>query len=448
MQISTDIVHLYQGARDRRKTSISRCVRDCIFGRWKRINMEKYDVVKEKLKKLSVENSKGDCYDPFPTAQKVSQYSRSSHVPAEALYSAAVPPNRRRAVNAAPNHQPPTQPASPVDKVLSTLQSRSQSEGQLSSEPEAFTEGIIRDRSFSSASAVCEGDLIAEEIRRLEILADDINSRSRQQADDILSLKRAAQQAAIAFGRQGIHDHPQLEVIERFFERYSASQVPIIDRDDCGHFVLDKHVINLRRAEEEARENAEVLRGARRAEQVAVPTDPFLHPVREQGRDRKTAAFQQLGRLKQKPRRTRFQTLCRRLFKGAVKLVDRARRADSLSVASATTGSADSAMQSRRLASALSANSHVENYAISYSRSRTFSWIDCAIWFGAAAVAAQVALKTVIAFMPVFHTALWLVPLSLFCFALYLLFIAKSNNNILMYRLVLVALGIFLSTSL
>ena len=392
--------------------------------------MEKYAAVKEKLKKLSIEQTKGDSYDPFMPAQKMPQNGRSKVPHNQAPHAqtrsqtaqGSELASQQLASDSAQNHQYPLQDMTvPVAKAIGTLQSRSQNDSQ----PAAY-----------------EDELIAQEIHRLETLANNINDRSQQQAEEILNLKRAAQQAAIAFGRQGIQDHPQLDVITRFFESYSASHVPVIERDDCGHFTLSDRTINLRRAEEEALENAAVLRGNRRAEALApVPsTQPFAQPISHGTTSQKARARARLS--KQKDRRGRSSAQLRRLF-SAIKTVWKT----SLHALSASTmrirTARSTAVSSTSSASKLTTEQYVENY----SDSQSFSFVDGAIWFSTAAIVGRITLK-VVALFPVFQSVLWLAPLSLFCAAIYLLLIAKSSNSTLMYRLVLVALGLFLSSSL
>lgn len=400
--------------------------------------MEKYAAVKEKLKKLSVER-KGDNYDPFMPAQKISQngqskapYNQTTHYQRSLQLTQDGELDGEWGASDCPQNSPyPTQEMTgSVAKAIGTLQSRSQQDGQTSAR---------------------EDDLIAQEIYRLEMLALEINNRSQAQAEDILNLKRAAQQAAIAFGRQGIHDHPQLDVITRFFERYTTSHVPIVERDDCGHFTLSDYTINLRRAEEEALENAAILRGNRRTEALPpVPsTQPFVKPIAPKTTSQKEPATARQGQRRQKDRQTRSSRQLRHLISTLRKVLNmslQALRASTTRLKIARNASLSGTSPSKTAGRSLPAVSS-EQYIDSYSASQAFSFTDGAIWFSAAAIAGRITLK-IVALFPLFQSVLWLVPLSLFCAAIYLLLIAKSSNNTLMYRLVLVALGLFLSSSL
>lgn len=103
-------------------------------------------------------------------------------------------------------------------------------------------------------------NLVAQELYRLEVQAHNINARSQQQADEIMSLKRSAQQAAVALKRHGIHTHPQLEAITQFLEGYQSAVVPHIEKDDAGRFALTYDTIDFCRAQQEAISTAQALR--------------------------------------------------------------------------------------------------------------------------------------------------------------------------------------------
>lgn len=277
-----------------------------------------------------------------------------------------------------------------------------------------------------------EDDLIAQEIHRLELKAIEINNRSKQQATDILDLKRAAQQAAIAFGRQGIHDHPQLEIVSRFFDRYAASHVPVIERDERGHFTLNDYAINLRRAEEEAIENAAILRGNRSFE--ATPSTypsvrPFSQPLEKPlGKRNAIRESRQRVGARRADLQARVNSAIRSLgafWNGRLHAMKRHSAKHKLGV----NGSH----------SPLATEQSIEDYP----RQEAFSLVDGAIWFSAAAIA-RIALESAVTFFPLLQPALWLFPLGVAGLAAYLFFITKSNNHNLMYRLAIAALGLFL----
>lgn len=402
--------------------------------------MEKYAVVKEKLKKLNAEQAKGDSYDPFSPAQET-PYNNRQHA-LKQTYQAS----EQQAINIdAASHYASQPAASPVEKAIGTLQHRSHSEGHRldASIPEAF-EGVIQERTSIAASNSYEDDPIAQEIYRLEMRAIDINNRSQQQAEDILDLKRAAQQAAIAFGRQGIHNHPQLEIINRFFERYAASHVPIIERDDCGHFTLSDYTINLRRAEEEAIENAAVLRSNRRVEpSMQLPVQPFTQPI-SSGQISSKIHSANRTRAKKNNRQVNVLRQLNRAISVVGALFSKFWRLSFHTVRAKT---ASSQTASAKMHSTLASEQYTEHYIENYQSAQGFSLLDGVIWFSSAAIVARLALETLASLFPVFQPILWLAPLSLFCTAIYLLFVAKSNNTTLMYRLVLIALGLFISSS-
>ena len=421
--------------------------------------MEKYAVVKEKLKKLNAEQGKGDSYDPFSSAQRTPHNNRpyalrqpyseqkdsedSSRAQNPLPYSQAFQDGEQLDINIdAATHYASQPAASPVEKAIGTLQHRSHSEGHRPdiSRPEAF-EGVIQDRASTAASNDCEDDPIAQEIHRLELRAIDINNRSQQQADDILDLKRAAQQAAIAFGRQGIHDHPQLEIINRFFERYAASHVPIIERDGHGHFTLSDYTINLRRAEEEAIENAAVLRSSRRVESpTQLSVQPFTQPIISGQTSTKKILSAGRAHTKKNNRRVNLVAQLNRAISVMGALLSKSWKLHLRTVRAKTASS-------RAISTDMHNTLATEQYIEGYQRNHEFSLFDGVIWFSSAAIAARLALKTLVSLFPIFQPVLWLAPLSLFCAAIYLLFVAKSNNTTLMYRLVLVALGLFISGS-
>ena len=443
--------------------------------------MEKYAAVKEKLKKLSAEQGRGDRYDPFLPPQSSHHnrhhYDRQQGADAfndsfkqvsygQTSYGQSTQTSEQLAIDNDPaNHYSSQQTTSPVAKAIGTLQHRSHSEGHYSATSGTEASGdVARDWASFAESDGFENDPIAQEIHRLELRAIDINNRSQQQANDILDLKRAAQQAAIAFGRQGVHDHPQLDVINRFFERYAASHVPIIERDDCGHFILSDCTINLRRAEEEAIENAAVLRNKRRVEQdtanigkarigkaktgkantsLQMSAQPFVHPVNAAQDSKDAASASRLRR----PKSSRPIRVIGRLSNSigilstwltkswrSLRIVQ-SRTASSSAISNAVDTSGTDILTT-------------EQYIETYPRRQEFAFIDGAICFSSAAIVGRLALKTLVSLFPVFQPVLWLAPLVLFCTAIYLLFVVKSTNNTLMYRLVLVALGLFISSSL
>ena len=115
--------------------------------------------------------------------------------------------------------------------------------------------------------------LVAQELFQLERLVGSINERSQQQTHELVHLKRAAQKAAFHLRRQGVHTHPQLDIINQLSEQFSTTSVLNIERDTRGQFRFNHNAVNLNQAEAEAIDNAELLR--RQQSQPA----PFSQPV-------------------------------------------------------------------------------------------------------------------------------------------------------------------------
>ena len=426
--------------------------------------MEKYATVVKKLNDLNAEPSERESYTQlWLPPQKLAENDRAGRTTAQTAdasygpHAASEPGSRGDS-----NRDRRSQSAAFLGaKAIGTLQQRSHHEGPYEKPQDAppfITEPFVTapfvTAPFVTEPSVYEDSLITQEIQRLELKAIEINNRSQQQADDIVALKQAAQQATVAFGRQGIHNHPQLEVVSRFFDRYATSHVPMIERDERGHFVLSDYTINLRRAEEEAIENAAVLRSGR-ASSSAMSVQPFAQPI-----GRKPAGEKTDGRKKSAIARSRkgfnlisLPAKLSRALNNIVSLLKSRRVAGRMLAFRNGSAAMQQGFPNRSKSPGYSAstNSHspdgvplaTEQYMGNHPGRREFSLVDGAIWFSASAIV-RIALEAVVDWVPVLQPLLWMAPLVLFGSALYLLFGAKSSNHSLMYRLALSGLGLFL----
>lgn len=127
--------------------------------------------------------------------------------------------------------------------------------------------------SQNSSSRHRADDLIDRELPQLAMLVSSINKRSQQQASELLSLKRSAQQIVFSHRRRGTRAHPQLDIISHFIEHSSTASIPKIEVDRNGKLQLGHLNVNLNQAETEAIDNAAILR------QQLSPTVPLSEPT-------------------------------------------------------------------------------------------------------------------------------------------------------------------------
>lgn len=353
-------------------------------------------------------------------------------------------------------------------EAIGALQQRSHSEAASQRNDSAFVTDL----------SDYKRGLIEQEIQRLQQKADEINQRSSQQAAAILDLKRAAQQAAVGFGRQKIR-HPQIEVIDRFLDGYATSHVPIIERDRHGYFRLSDRPINLRRAEEEAVENAAILRGDRLSERKSF-VQPFSQPLEGplHGTSERTAAVtarnvtarsaasnrvsihtgfrkrirtKRLDLAKLQTKLVKILNEISRLLKGRIQAASgrmssgtkNERGLGQDTVLSARFGQQPLPIDANRYSDGSAFATEQDAGGYPGQSEPGFSWVDGTIWFSAAAIA-RIALEAIVGLVPVLQPVLGLAPLVLFGSALYLLFVAKSSNTNLMYCIALSGLGLFL----
>lgn len=301
--------------------------------------------------------------------------------------------------------------------------------------PQAMAIEALKQRSGSQVTQASRADeLIAKEIYRLEVHAQNINERSQQQANEILALKRSAQQAAIALRRQGIHSHPQLETIEAFLAPYPSAAVPHLERDSQGNFALSHTTINLHRAEEEAQSTAETLRNRQSAHPL--PYQPYFG--------------------------------------------DKNHEADLSHNAGPTLRSLSKPPFSQPISAGPSANDYVEeeltvprdqnryqrtgkrsrfNFGKWFTRSKQgtpgfkalssgrFSLMDGAIWFSSAAIA-RIMLEAIVLSYPIMRMPLLIILFILISFAIYRVVVSKSSELTSAFRLGITLLGLFIGGSL
>lgn len=360
--------------------------------------------------------------------------------------------------------------------------------------PQAVALEMLRQRSRSNdpAASARTDSLIAQEIYRLEVQANQVNERSRQQADDIMTLKRSAQQAAIGLRRHGVHDHPQLAVITQFLESYESAAVPRIEKDDQGHFTLTYDSIDFHRAEQDALATAQALRNRRHSAQ-AIP-DSASAAGRNDFERSAIAAVSGVGDGiegdRHRPKRRHSSA-----FKATLNWLKVAFGGGSAGgvggINSAASGLnqlleqfSSQRLSSQRLSSQQSQHSSLvteglvtEGFDVPFgegllatgdkgeegilhsaadfsveSRSKSsrrssyhsspFSWLDGTIWFSGAAIA-RIVVQSVAVSYPLVQTASLIALVGVIIFALYRVVMSKSNNYDLVYRLCVGMMGLF-----
>jgi hypothetical protein len=347
--------------------------------------------------------------------------------------------------------------------------------------PQAIALEVLQQRSRSNDRsghmAAHADNLVAQEIYRLEIQANNINERSQQQAAELLAMKRSAQQATVALRRHGIHDHPQLSAIAQLFESSPAAKVPHIERNAQGQFALSHRDIDFHRAEQEAVHTANELRN-RQPHRSSVP---FAHPIQPgpaaafakgaaaEGRARvsghsddsysdqpysaerfsanRSPNRSPSAQLAAQPAQTSQEpsasfhwitTLVQAIAEsskglpGAVNLFERVpvnkEQANRVLGAQVSIDSAE--QRSRQIGS---------------EQLVPFSWPEVAIWFGGAAIARLIIGIAVIHY-PFIQTPLLISLVGAILFGLYQVVFAKLPNFGMAYRLVAAMLGLFLGS--
>ncbi|MEL6352015.1 MAG: hypothetical protein AAFR58_09630 [Cyanobacteria bacterium J06627_28] len=262
------------------------------------------------------------------------------------------------------------------------------------------------------------GDLIAQQIYRLEILANNINARSQEQAAELIAMKRSAQQAAVGLRRQGIHSHPQLDVIETFLSQQSETSVPRIERDSSGQFHLNDAVVYLNKAEQDAQTTAQSLRNRRAPQHLSLSQPPFSQsPFSQPIANTQGTAYDEALESATPPRNRRRQAI------GLPSLLAGLRRR----------------MFTKRIPAASDSGAYTQSHG-------RFSWTDGAIWFCGAAIA-RIIIETVVLSFPALRMPMLLVLFSAISFSIYRVVTSKSTSFTSAYRLAIVLLGLFMGGS-
>ncbi|MEL6491309.1 MAG: hypothetical protein AAFQ95_15235 [Cyanobacteria bacterium J06621_3] len=393
----------------------------------KKTDME-LQAIRKKLRQLESEPSAGDVL--------TAPWSTPVSAPAARRQSSRNPASRPAYFeNAA--YTPQSYPTGPSSKDVSPQATAIEALKQRSTNQAHSTHSVHGERRADN--------LIAQEIYRLEIHAQSINERSQQQAAELLAMKRSAQQAALAFRRQGIHEHPQLEIISELLATQSTTTVPQIERDSQGYFSVTQSLVDLHRAEQEALSNAETLRNrmpfSNHTEPFGIhePADSFI-PFSEDIENGPNLDDYELASTRPSkredaslPRKTRrmpgllwiFSLF--RMFSPMVKRRPNSRQGNA---------------HSNRLSTAGMGNSQA-----AIPSSNRFSWLDGTIWFSAAAIT-RIVLEAIVLSYPLLRMPLLLILFSAISFSIYRVVVSQSSSWTSAYRLGVVLLGLFLGSSL
>lgn len=268
-------------------------------------------------------------------------------------------------------------------------------------------------------------NLIAQEIYRLEVQAHNINVRSQQQAEEIMTMKRAAQQAAVTLGRQGIHNHPQLAIISQLFKDQPSAVVPHIERDNSGQFSLTYKTIDFEQAQQDAIATAQALR--QRAGNSSQPV-PFAEPIETSEDNNSTANIR--ASLRTKSQKSSQPNSLKRLM-GSIRRLLKGRRSHR-NIHSANTISKSQQYQS---------DDEFDAAFEEYLPTEEFSWLDGAIWFSGAAIA-RIVIQLVIPQYPLVSMPLLVALVGIIIFVIYRVIVSKSSNFTPAYRLFIAMLGL------
>jgi len=318
--------------------------------------------------------------------------------------------------------------------------------------PQAMAIEALKQRSGASGASGAQStqasnranELVSQEIYRMEVHAQNINERSQQQANEILALKRSAQQAAIALRRQGIHSHPQLDTITKFLEHYPSTAVPHLERDTQGHFVLGHTTVNLNHAEQEAQITADALRNRTAAASLSYPDslEKDTHTVSSPQSPFSQAPFSQTPfsqAVSAGPSMDDYLGSVDRYLEGnttdrlaQTRTNDRAGRKSK--PWNLNLGKLFSRMKRKPPTGSAPSN-------------RRFSLLDGAIWFSGAAIA-RIMIEGIVLSYPILRMPLLLILFCAISFAIYRVVVSKSSDLTSAYRLGITLLGLFLGSSL
>lgn len=318
-------------------------------------------------------------------------------------------------------------------------------------------------------------NLVAQELYRLEVQAHNINVRSQQQADEIMSLKRSAQQAAVALKRHGIHTHPQLEAITQFLEGYQSAVVPHIEKDDAGRFALTYDTIDFCRAQQEAISTAQALRArtmgsdthaalfsqpivnSTYASNGASNGSPLSHQIESDTASDVGNHHQQKANSDQGPNSQLVQTGMRRMSRAlghvgtqlstqisSLRKRKPRRQAFSgintdLSLAFKTSDENAFSPAPKEL---VEKDLESEEYFEGAHFGAGFSWLDGAIWFSVSAIA-RIAIEFGLVQYPFLSMPLLIGLVGTIAFVIYRIIVSKSADLTPAFRLLIVMLGLF-----
>jgi hypothetical protein len=304
--------------------------------------------------------------------------------------------------------------------------------------PQAAIE-TLKQRSHSTDPAASDriDNLVAQEMYRLEVQANHVNERSRQQAADIMALKRSAQQASVGLRRQGIHDHPQLIAITQFLQSYPSAVVPHIEKDDQGHFTLTYDTVDFHRAEQEAIDTAQALRN-RQQSASAVPLTPFSQSI-----GASSAVFEAIP--KAAPKNISENNWIKNSWpKNNWIIAATSSTVAGLSQLNQLLGEIfaqrERSRRPKQKQSPLLIEEGFDLRSTPYPNS-PFSWLDGTIWFSGAAIV-RIVVQSIAASYPMIQTILLIALVGVIVFALYRVVVSKSNDYGLVYRLCIGIMGL------
>ncbi|MFK8182830.1 MAG: hypothetical protein AB8B99_05600 [Phormidesmis sp.] len=377
-----------------------------------------------------------------------------------------------------------------LEESHATQQSR-QPHGSQNKSPQEIAIETLKQRSRGGESASARIDnLMAQELYRLEVQANLINEQSQKQAENILALKRSAQQASIGLRRQGIQNHSQLAIITEFLEHYPSVAVPHIDRDSQGTFTLSYITVDFQQAEQDAIDTAHALRNRQQqtttnqTDNVSFNQEPpstlFSQPLPPLRRAHKDSAIRNIYAEETsptrssinnpgepisttRPRKNRLQKSLGNTIDKVLYLLGSNQERKRQTVETNRVISNSVVSEGIDLFNNVSTHSTVEGFVdhegrISHTdadfifsgpskhgNSHPFSWLDGTIWFSGAAIA-RIIIQTIALSYPIVQTLFVITLASAITFALYRVVIARSENYNLIYRLCIAMAGLLLAS--
>lgn len=302
----------------------------------------------------------------------------------------------------------------------------------------------------NSTEALSQAEnLIAKELYKLEIQAHNINVRSQQQAEDIISMKRAAQQAIFELSKQGIHDHPDLAAIAELFDSDPSAAVPHIERDGQGHFSLTYNTIDINSAHKDAIATANTLRqlagnGSPRlfAEPIIGNKTAHRTPLSNSSAGRSLVVSEEtlpgekdIGELTKVGAGERCKTFILNIVAGINKTGRKHSRKRRSSI--------DDDGFHPGFNELTDDETHDEASRLEdFYTGSGFSWLDGAIWFSGAAIA-RIAIELAVVNYPWLATPLLIGLVGTIIFVIYRVLSSQSSDYTAAYRLFIAMLGLF-----